>query len=352
MIRLAWVQSRIQTTVAAAGLVILTVALALTGPHLVHLYNSTVANCVSRGDCQTATDTFLRHDNSLRTWLGVIVVAIPGIIGVFWGAPLVAREIEAGTYRLAWTQSVTRTRWMAVKLAFLGLASMATAGLLSLLVTWWASPLDRAYMNRFAMFDQRDLVPLGYAAFAFALGVTVGVLIRRTLPSMATALVAFVGVRVAMTDWVRSHLAPAAHTNLSLTASDALGFTRGPDGVTFVTGRASIPHAWVLSNRLVDVTGRTPSAASLHGFLQSACPNILNSPGPGPGSGAKVIRGPADVTIFQNCVNQLSTRFHLAVTYQPASHYWPLQWYETAIFLAGGLALAGFSLWWVRSRRA
>ena len=79
----------------------------------------------------------------LRTWLGVLVIVVPGIIGIFWGAPLVARELETGTFRLAWTQSVTRTRWLAVKLAVVGLASMAVAGLLSLMVTWWASPLDR-----------------------------------------------------------------------------------------------------------------------------------------------------------------------------------------------------------------
>ena len=61
---------------------------------------------------------------------------------MFWGAPLVARELETGTFRLAWTQSVTRTRWLAVKLALVGLASMAVAGLLSLILTWWSSPID------------------------------------------------------------------------------------------------------------------------------------------------------------------------------------------------------------------
>jgi hypothetical protein len=56
----------------------------------------------------------------------------------------VARELETGTYRLAWTQSVTRTRWLAVKLGVVGLTSVAVAGLLSLMVTWWSSPIDRA----------------------------------------------------------------------------------------------------------------------------------------------------------------------------------------------------------------
>ena len=74
----------------------------------------------------------------------ILLYVTPGIIGVFWGAPLVTRELEAGTFRLAWNQGVTRTRWIAVKLAAVGLAAMAVSGLLSLAVTWWASPVDRA----------------------------------------------------------------------------------------------------------------------------------------------------------------------------------------------------------------
>ena len=76
---------------------------------------------------------------------GVIIsYLMPAIIGMFWGAPLISRELEGGTYRLAWSQSVTRSRWLAVKLGLLGLAAMAVAGLFSLVITWWASPLDQA----------------------------------------------------------------------------------------------------------------------------------------------------------------------------------------------------------------
>ena len=82
------------------------------------------------GDCDSARDTFLRNDRSLRAFLGFLVIVFPAIIGMFWGAPLVARELETGTFRLAWTQSVTRTRWLAVKLAVVGGISMLVAGLL------------------------------------------------------------------------------------------------------------------------------------------------------------------------------------------------------------------------------
>ena len=68
----------------------------------------------------------------------------PALIGLFWGAPLIARELETGTYRLAWNQSVTRSRWTLAKLGIGGLASVAVAGLLSLMITWWASPINTA----------------------------------------------------------------------------------------------------------------------------------------------------------------------------------------------------------------
>ena len=101
-----------------------------------------------------------------------------------------------------------------MKLGVVGLVSVAVAGLLSLMVTWWSSPIDTANANRFgvAMFALRDITPMGYAAFAFALGVTAGVLMRRTLPAMASTLVIFVAARLAEATWVRPHLMPPVRT--------------------------------------------------------------------------------------------------------------------------------------------
>ena len=86
---------------------------------------------------------------------------------------------------------------------------MAAAGLLSLMATWWASPIDRVNANRLSpgVFAARDIVPVSYAAFAFAVGVTAGLIIRRTVPALAATLAAFFGARLAMTYWVRPHFA-------------------------------------------------------------------------------------------------------------------------------------------------
>jgi hypothetical protein len=78
----------------------------------------------------------------------------------------VAREFETGAFRLAWTQGITRTRWLAIKLGLVGAFSMAAAGLLTLMVTWWSSPFDTATMDRLnpANFHSEGIVPVGSPA--------------------------------------------------------------------------------------------------------------------------------------------------------------------------------------------
>lgn len=349
MIRFAWLQARAQTIGATAAILVVGAFALLTAPHLIHLYNETVAPCKTRGDCPAAISSFLAHDNTLRTWLGILVVAVPGILGIFWGAPLVARELESHTFKLAWTQSVSRSRWTTSKLILVGAAAMAVAGLLSLAVSWWAKPLDTAHGNWFTTFDQRDLVPVGYAAFAFAAGVLAGTVIRRTLPAMATALAIFVAARVGVSHWVRPHLLPSSHRNLAVTSAPGLGFTSsGPNApTTFTYGKPSISHAWVLSARLADQAGHAATPSAVHRFLTSACPSVAHPTPPPTGSAG---RQPANQKAFNDCIARISAHYHLAVTYQPAGHYWPLQWYETGIFVAAAVLLSAVVTWWIRQR--
>ena len=198
MIRFAWLRFRTQAAVAAACWPSPPPSWLVTGIRLAHAYYAAVAACKPRGDCAAAraAPSPSHADLTADGLLDALVLAVPGLIGMFWGAPLVAREFETGTFRLAWTQGVTRNRWLAAKLAVAGVASMAAAGLLSLMVTWWSSPIDRrtgqpAHVRHV---PRRGIAPVGYAAFAFALGVTAGLLIRRTLPAMAVTLAVFAAV--------------------------------------------------------------------------------------------------------------------------------------------------------------
>jgi hypothetical protein len=355
MIRFTWLQFRIQALVAIGALAAVAVVLALTGPHLVDLYNTTVAPCQAHGDCQAARSAFVANDAFLRSGLGSLLLFVPALIGIFWGAPLIARELETGTFRLAWTQSVTRKRWLLAKVGVIGLSSMAVAGLLSLTVTWWFSPLDRVNANRFspAVFDVRDIAPIGYAAFAFALGVTAGALIRRTMPAIAITVVAFVGARLAMTHWLRPHLIAPAHLDLALnptsTGYGSEGFLLlGSTSSTLLPATPNIPNAWITSTQIVDRDGHGLTTQ----FLASACPQLGNGGGPGGSSGTHHTgEVPAAAQqVLQNCVAKVGATYHELVTYQPASRYWDFQSLELAIYLSGALILAGFCLWWVRRR--
>jgi hypothetical protein len=330
VIWLTWRQFRAQTVVAAGALALLAVAFAVTGPQLVHLYDTTVATCHAQHDCNIAVNAFESDDTFLQNLVRLIMEIAPALIGIFWGAPLIAHEVEAGTHRLAWTQSVTRFRWLAVKLGLAGLASMAAAGLLSLMVTWWSSPLDRVGMDRLdpSVFGERGIVPVGYAAFAFALGVTAGLLIRHTVPAMAVTLAVFAAVEAGFALRVRFYLMPpvrlASALNMNWVTQTGTGGPAGP-GSLFVGITPNLPDAWIHSSQVTTAAGRTSLGPAL-----SAC-------------------GPSQT--YSACQAAI-VRMHLrqVVVYQPASRFWAFQWYETAIYFALALALAGFCVWWVRRR--
>ncbi len=213
MIWLVWRQFRTQAFVVAGLLVVLAIALAISGIHLLHLYDTTVANCARHNDCVSARALF-QAQAKWHAALNLLVLAVPALLGAFWGAPLVARELETRTNLLAWTQSVTRSRWFLVKVAVTGAASVITAGLLSLMVTWWASPHDRLVDSPYSLFDQRDIVPIAYALFAFALGVALGAIIRRTLPAMAATIAGYAVVRYLVTEYVRPNLIAPLKANV------------------------------------------------------------------------------------------------------------------------------------------
>lgn len=344
MTRFAWLQSRTQSLSAAAILAILAIVAAITGIQLSHLYHSTVASCTS--SCDLTINNFLSHHHFLQGALNFLLRIAPAVLGVFWGAPLVAREFEAGTYRLAWTQSVSRTRWLLSKLAIAGLATVVTAGLFSLTVTWWFRAIDHVNGNQYDVFDARDIAPIGYALFALMLGAFVGAVARRTLPAMAVTLGGVIFARVATMLWVRPHLLPPVH---ELSAVTGLGVEIRNGGAPILSAKGATPaNAWELSSHLVTSSGQRPTSGQLAAFVQQYCPNFAAGPaGPPDGSG---IRKAPDPGAFDLCRIQAAKVFKVATTYQPAGHYWPLQALEFGLFAVLALACAGGCYWWVTRR--
>jgi hypothetical protein len=361
LIWLTWRQSRMNAVTAAVVLAGFAVVLAVTGPHLASMYaGSTLGTCRgSIDDCGGFADDFLQKlvgssayagssiagtgTYYLLDLLGIwIILVAPVVIGIFWGAPLIAGEFEAGTHYLAWNQSITRTRWLAVKLTLTGLAAMAVTEALSLMQAWWATPISWAVargaccsplaMNQFSplVFATHGITPLGYAAFAFALGVTAGVLIRRAVPAMAVTLAIFAVLQVGMPLWVRPHLFPPDQTIAALSSFDSVDVPINGGTLTVIPdGLGSQPEAWVLSSGAVNTADQPVSA------VPAACQELMQT-------------GKASHPALLDCLDSHGIR--VAVTYQPASRYWAFQWTETAIYVALALALAGYCFWRIRRR--
>jgi hypothetical protein len=329
MIRFTWLRFRAQAAVALGALVVLAVVLAVTGSHLVHAYDTTVAACKLPGDCAAARNAFPSNgDLSLQNLLNALVVAVPGLIGMFWGAPLVAREFETGTFCLAWTQGITRTRWLAIKIGVIGALSMVVAGLLSLMVTWWSSPIQKVTMNRVApgFIHASGIAPVGYAAFGFILGVTAGVLIRRTLPALALTLAIFYAITQFGMPWAQPHLIAPVQTTSALNVASLTATAVSSDRLYLQT-QPNIPGAWILSSQIITPTGRPastePATQACASGNASACDAYI-----------------------------ASLHLRQTVTYEPASSYWPTQWYETAILLAVAIILAGLCFLRIRPGRS
>ncbi len=342
MIRFTWLQFRTQAAVALAVLVAFAVILVVTGPHLGSLYTDSGITGCHGSTCGTAASEFLSRLAATSPYpiiyaLGVgLILAAPALVGIFWGAPLIAREFETRTFSLAWTQSITRARWLVVKLALTGLAAMLVTEAFGLLYAWWAYPISRAIdlggaqswqfpgvfsqgRLSYVIFASHGVAPLGYAAFGFALGTATGAVIRRAVPAIAITLAIFAAVQVAMPLWVRPHLLPPDRTVVAGPSFvEAARVNLGNLSASAVPGQ---PGAWILASGGTDAAGRPVSA------IPASCvpPSPAKAPDPGPCIASRGIRE--------------------AITYQPASRYWPLQWIETGIFLALAFAITGICFW-------
>ncbi|MDH6113413.1 hypothetical protein P3T36_001708 [Kitasatospora sp. MAP12-15] len=328
MIWLTWRQFRTPALAMLGALAAAAIFLVVTGTQLRHSYDSALASCGGQGGCGSAMSALAAHYAVPSYVFSALLTAVPGIVGAFWGAPLIARELEAGTHRLVWNQSVTRTRWLMVKLLAVGLAAVVGTGLLSLLVSWWAAPIDRINNNRFIplLFDARGVAPLGYAAFAFTLGACAGLLLRRSVPAMAVTLTVFTAVQLLMPIAIRPHLVTPVRADVALNAAAInsarlIGTTgRGPDA--HFEAELTMPGAWVLSGATpaINAAGRTVT-------MGQTCSAAAR----------------ADWT---SCVADAGLR--VPISYEPADRYWTVQWSETAFFLALSAGLAGFCAWWLR----
>jgi hypothetical protein len=292
---LLWRQHRRQGAVTAGLLAVIGLLLWITGINMAHTYRAAMAACQASGTCGQIT--LFQGYNALFDVVNLTVL-VPALVGVFWGVVIVGRELETGTNRLVWTQSVTRRRWLRAKIVLLLVASAVAGAVLTAVVTWWSGTLNSLHHNRFdgGTFDIQGVVPIAYTLFAAALGLACGVLWRRTLPATATTIGSFMALRLLIENYLRPHYATP------LTRVTPLG---SPDSV--LTG------AWTLRS-YIQLRGHAVSSSSIP--IPSSCA----------GAGSRKAVG--------QCLAQFG--YQQVTQYQPGSRFWHFQLIETVIFL--GLA--------------
>ncbi|HTJ38253.1 MAG TPA: transporter [Dactylosporangium sp.] len=310
MIWLTWRQHRREalfTLLALAALAAFTVP---TGLSMHRAFDRDVAACLhslgtgvlvpANGSCRQQAGAFADRYSAYRI-VATLLLFAPAVIGLFWGAPLVARELEQQTHRLAWTQGVGRTRWALTKFGLvLGFAGLA-AGACTALLSWWLGPLATALGDRFEfpVFDLAGPAAVAYTLFAVALGFAAGAYRRKVLPTMGVLLAVFLGVRIAVTVFARPDYRPAREVSVAASA---------PEHYNQFSG------GWQL-----DAAVRTADGRVIHPNAEQRCDK--DRPDEECDAGA------------QNWVR-----------YQPADRFWSFQYIESALYLTGAAALVLLAL--------
>lgn len=314
MIWVGWRQQRTEAVIAAAILTALALLLVPTGLQIASAYHHDgLSACLGQNasqSCIGAIDSFTSRFEQLDHMMAWMTL-LPGLVGALLAAPFVL-ALENGSYRLDWTQSITRGRWIAGKLTL----ALAAAVLVSLayvaLFTWWRAPLVhvRGRMEN-GVFDSEGVVVFGYTFFALGLALAVGVVWRRAVAALVVAFLGYFAVRVFVDTWLRQRLTP-------------------PAGLTWPGDRPdppSLSHAWVISEGPSDRLGHI-----------AAGPVPVHPCGPAVGG-------------LKSCLAQHGANYTHAI-YEPASRFWSMQAVEFGLFAGVALVLIGFAAWWTHARTA
>ncbi|MDI2130687.1 ABC transporter permease subunit [Yinghuangia seranimata] len=314
MLWMTWRQHRAHLLSCLALLAVAALALGYDGYSLHTQYTDDGVGACARhlGEgtpaCKAALRDFLDRADVTDQFLDWMMV-VPGVVGALLGALLVAPEFEQGTWRMAWTQAVPRTRWLAWKLGFVVVVAAGFSAALAALVGWYRAPLDEIRPDgRFASagFDLEGVVLPAYTVFAVALGALAGLLLRRTVAAVALAVGVFVVVRLSVETLVRPHY----WSPVSRVGDPELA----PTGVQ--AGDWTLAHGWQ------DLSGRNLSHNAYRAIADGATPDY-------PGGFAAFLRDHG-VVWWQ--------------TYQPASRFGAFQLVEAGLYmvLSAGLVAGLF----------
>ncbi len=305
----SWRLQRTETAIACGILVLLAALLVPTGISMANAYHRDgLGSCLALDVGPTCAHRISSFQSQFQA-LNVVAnwfTLVPGLLGVLLAAPFI-HDLEHGTYRLSWTQSITRGRWLLGKLGVATVTALAASVALTLLLVWWRTPqanLDGRLDT--GIYDTAGIVVVGYTLFAFAVAVALGAVWRRTAASITVAFVGYFATRVFVDYWLRNRLVPPVTRSW-----------RGGQQPHFLYHARVISESLLVGGRRIDAGG----GGIVSGSSQFA------KPGPGAHSLTRAV-------------------------FQPASHFWPLQLTETGLYAAVAALLVLFAAWWTHERAA
>ncbi len=330
MAGVTWRQHRFALVGVVTLLGAVAVYLWIVGLQLHHAYAAAIAcHPASSPACQDLVNTFNGMDGFLAN--GVMMQALPVLIGAFVGAPVLARELETGTYRYAWTQGFGRWRWTLGKLVPLAIAVTAATGAFGALLSWYYQPyfatghqalgLSETSLFNTGLFDLREVAFPAWTLAAFAIGALAGMLIRRVVPAIAATLAVYAGLAFAAGLFLREHyLTPLVTTNLNVPSS-----------------------AWIIS-RWWTKGGTMLSQSTIRQVMDPVFQRLMPAVPP---DQVHLYKLPTLLNAEQYLTQHGYTYW---TRYQPGSRFWPFQGIEGGWLLALSVLLIAATVWLVRRR--
>jgi len=332
--RTAWVTWR-QHRVALGGVAALLGALALylwlVGLRVHHAYaTATACHPASSYACQNQVINFNTAHGPTTYTIATLLQVVPALIGAFVGAPVLARELETGTFRYAWTLGVGRRRWTLAKLMPLAIIVAAATAPFSLVLSWYYQPFFADGSN--IPLDPRlfGLHVVAFAAWtlaAFAIGALLGLLIRRVVPAIAATLASVAGLLFVARLYLQQHyIAPLIAKNPFNPPASAWIIN-----AWWTKGGTTISQSTM--NQIMDTMFRRIMTAIL--------PKNVND------NDIKFYKGAANSHVMSYLTHHGYTQW---TSYQPGSRLWPFQWIEGGWLLALSVLLIAATVWLVGRR--
>ncbi len=322
MIWVTWRQHRAAIISVPAVLGAVAVVLWIAGLKIHHDY-AAVSACrpVRSATCQNLTSAFNQTDWTIGNTVSILVALAPALIGAFAGAPLLARELETGTFRYAWTQGFGRVRQTVARLVLLAVVMTTAAAAFDQVFVWFFRPfLPAEGLTDLdaGVFTTHGIDFAAWTLASFCIGAFAGMVLRRIVPAMAATLGAYLGLYLLAWGVLRSHYLPVL-----VSKNPGTGFAGA--------NAASAP--WVLYSTYTTAGGKQANMALVNRLIEQ----LQHYQG-----------GPSDGPVPTLASHGITQWYH----YIPVSRFWPMQFIEAGWLLALSALLVAATVWLVRHRAA